>query len=1541
MKITKLRKPFPINFKKRSVRLTILALVLGIFVAKLLLNKATEVKADTLLTFDEGYGTTASDTNVAVTAGTITNAVWKSSEYCVYNNCLYFDGSGDYVTYSDAAVLDMAASDNVTVEGWFRTTDITSGSRTIVSKNNTSTSSDGGYKVTINSSGQIVFGIDSNNTSFPSSSVTSALSYDDNKWHHFAAIKNGTTNISLYIDGGNVGTTSISSTDASNSDSLQIGHDDNGVSSDWLGFLDEIKVLRTARSAAEVKADFTGATPNRGSAVNFGPNNTVVSSGLVGYWPLDSAVNDNSGNGGNLTNNGSTTYVTGKYGNGSEHVPASSQHFNITAAAGDVYYFDSSDTECINGGSVWANSANFIDSDTATYASTTELNTSLYCEGTNAPGTGSTITSVEATFYGCIVDAAGSEAYIEATVLTNDGMESLGTITILDSGTCTIASQTGQLSAPGGGWSWATVSSLEVSVSASDDSNVTTARAAAVTLTVNTGSATSTPVGVKTVSFWTNPDSTTNYYVSLNASSYITSTSGTLASTGFTNPKYYVNGAQTTTIAADTWQHVVVTSESPINASQFYIGRQGSNYYDGTLDEVRLYNSTYGQSEVSKLYNWVPGPLGYWNFDENSGTQKAYDKSTYSYNLDFTSNDASTWTTGKFGSAYFVDGSADYATATPENGSFSVNNYTVGAWIYRKTDSGGIEKIIDNQDADNDGWSLWISSTDKPTCAYNSTDSAGTTSIAVNTWYHIECTSDGSNLKTYVNGIMELSTSITGSISETTDLRVGAQSYGTSEKFAGVIDDAKFYSYPRTPAQVVEDLNAGHPTPGSPVGSVTGYWAFDEGYGTTANDRGPNANALTLSTATSAWTNNGKINKAWDGNGTRYLSRTNDNDFDVGTDDFSFSFWFKSDNIGGSGTQYIINRAIFTEGFAIYGISTGNIVFGVDDDISFGPDASVTSTKMLYDQTWHHIVAVKTGTSKLDLYVDGRLESSTTSSIPTGTLSNDLTFYLGDRDGTDNGDELIGDLDEVKFYRLALTADQVKVEYNLASQTVMGSTSTNASNQSSWSAKDEYCPPGQGSTCTPPVAEWKMDENVGGVLQDSSGNDNPSTLWSGNMSYAPGKFSSGLFFDGADDVVRINPNLAYLDNIGGTSDSYSVTAWFKTTHTANTPQGIVSKIKSASGAYPFRLFISANPKTLNFILTDGTTNCQAVTSGTTSPNVNDGKWHHAAGVWDTVTNFVYIYLDGVFIEKTLCTISDATSFANSDDISIGNARNGGLGDYTQDDFNGYLDQIRIYDYARTQAQIDWEFGHGTPTVGWWKLDDNVSEDAKTLGDSTIWVKHGTTVDGANNTGMDCTVEAKRNKGCDLDGTDDSITMGDNASPHESFLSDGNDFSIAGWFNRDTANSNDVIISKRAGYTNGENGFVIWIDSSTNKLTFEGCDFNVSCDEYMLQSTNTFASPGWNHFVLVWDDDNENNTMFYINGVPETVARTGTFANIGNLGGTVGTINLRLGTLNNGTTDPFDGKIDEIMMFGHALTAQEIKNIYNQGAVRFGPTSGSP
>ena len=161
---------------------------------------------------------------------------------------------------------------------------------------------------------------------------------------------------------------------------------------------------------------------------------------------------------------------------------------------------------------------------------------------------------------------------------------------------------------------------------------------------------------IQTASFWVNPTSTTTYLADLNGTQTITATSGTLAANSFTGATIYVNGVISSTLAASSWQHVVVTSTTAYAASAFAVGKVGANYLNGVIDDVRIYNRVLSPREIRQLADWAPGPVGYWNMDEGSGTS-AQDLSGNARTG--TLNDGPAWAPGKFGKGVKLDGTND------------------------------------------------------------------------------------------------------------------------------------------------------------------------------------------------------------------------------------------------------------------------------------------------------------------------------------------------------------------------------------------------------------------------------------------------------------------------------------------------------------------------------------------------------------------------------------------------------------------------------------------------------------------------------------------------------------------------------------------------------------------------------------------------------------------------------------------------------------------------------------------------------------------
>ncbi len=174
---------------------------------------------------------------------------------------------------------------------------------------------------------------------------------------------------------------------------------------------------------------------------------------------------------------------------------------------------------------------------------------------------------------------------------------------------------------------------------------------------------------------------------------------------------------------------------------------------------------------------------------------------------------------------------------------------------------------------------------------------------------------------------------------------------------------------------------------------------------------------------------------------------------------------------------------------------------------------------------------------------------------------------------------------------------------------------------------------------------------------------------------------------------------------------------------------------------------------------------------------------------------------------------------------------------------------------------------------------------------------------------------------DFDGSAEWLTVADPSSGVLDIV-DGADFTITGWFNRDTFTTDDTIVAKRNGIANTDDGYILYIDDATDQLIFEVSEAG-GTDEYQVASTSTFTATGWNHFAVVWNDSNAAQTEIYVNGKADNGTDTGTIANLGDLSNAVA---FDIGAeSDNG--NPFDGKIDDIKLYGKALSEDAVKRLY--------------
>jgi hypothetical protein len=193
------------------------------------------------------------------------------------------------------------------------------------------------------------------------------------------------------------------------------------------------------------------------------------------------------------------------------------------------------------------------------------------------------------------------------------------------------------------------------------------------------------------------------------------------------------------------------------------------------------------------------------------------------------------------------------------------------------------------------------------------------------------------------------------------------------------------------------------------------------------------------------------------------------------------------------------------------------------------------------------------------------------------------------------------------------------------------------------------------------IAMWKFDKSKGSTVADSSGNANDGIL-KGNPIWQPsvGKFKGALLFDGDGDYVQIGNESSF-----DITNQITVSAWVNISSVPVDWAAIVTK-----GDTAWRLSTDAGDRRFHFAITESIwLNGQRV--------VTANEWHHIAGIYDG--RQMRTYIDGEMDVSRLC---QGNIGSNDYPVYIGeNAQE--TGRY----WNGLIDDVRIYSYALSEAEL--------------------------------------------------------------------------------------------------------------------------------------------------------------------------------------------------------------------------------------------------------------
>ena len=398
-------------------------------------------------------------------------------------------------------------------------------------------------------------------------------------------------------------------------------------------------------------------------------------------------------------------------------------------------------------------------------------------------------------------------------------------------------------------------------------------------------------------------------------------------------------------------------------------------------------------------------------------------------------------------------------------------------------------------------------------------------------------------------------------------------------------------------------------------------WDFDEGSGPVAGDgAGPNDGTLQGDVTWTSDTPDGSGTAlSFDGSGDHVIVPDNTSLHLV--DELTLSAWAKE--ITPHNYAKIISRRSGSY-FYFLGVDNGRPYGGIGD----GSGYEVTGKSLLMSiNHWNHLAfAYDDIQDKMVMHFAGTERPSTvTQNLPTPP---GIDVSIGaDSQGASNF--FMGVIDSVAIYNVAMDANSIRQLYLNHSH---------------------------------PNRVASFDFN--GDASDGSGNGHDGTITGANwVADRFGNPNGALQFDG-NDSVRINDHADLR-----LSQGLTITAWIKET----THRNYAKIVSRRSGTYFYFLGVdNGHPY-------GGIGDGSSYTVTRKSIDMPLDQWHFLAFVFDSPTNQMHIYYDGIYDETT---VSTSLPVLVGVDLSIGGDSEG-----SANFFEGLIDGVAVYDQMLTAEEI--------------------------------------------------------------------------------------------------------------------------------------------------------------------------------------------------------------------------------------------------------------
>ncbi|OHA36110.1 MAG: hypothetical protein A3H57_03190 [Candidatus Taylorbacteria bacterium RIFCSPLOWO2_02_FULL_43_11] len=668
--------------------------------------------------------------------------------------------------------------------------------------------------------------------------------------------------------------------------------------------------------------------------------------------------------------------------------------------------------------------------------------------------------------------------------------------------------------------------------------------------------------------------------------------------------------------------------------------------------------------------------------------------------------------------------------------------------------------------------------------------------------------------------------------------------------------------------------------PGTETGLV-GWWKFDEGSGTTAADASINDNRGTLSGTTKPTWVSGKHGKALSFDGSSgYVDAGNTATLNFGTGSFSYGVWV---NPTGNSSTYDIpiwkgGSSVSINGFDME-LGSAAWTANISDGVSPLKQVSLRALG-IYNKWTHLFVVVDRSANRMIGYVNGVAVGVGTDITGFGSVSGSSRLKM-----SSNGSQyfFLGSLDDVRIYNRALSATEV---YNLykSGETIVNKIQPVRLNQGL-------------------VGYWSFDGNtLYNNVADLSGSGNHGLLQPTNATSSmkvAGKIGQGVKINGVNQYVKGGNAVSVQPG-----QKYSMSIWFKPNR--------ISSSYSSSIAYGAAGVGSLSGITLEHTATGMRFRAKTDTSAETATTVTtlaDNTWHHAVGTREGAT--FSLYIDGAF-SKTMTLDTGAITATNG--VTIGAVNYGANVTW----FKGVLDEARIYNRALNPSEIKALYNMGQATinktpvnrlkeglVGYWTFDGK--DTATNIKDVSGNGNHGLLQ--PTNATSSMKVAGKIGQGLKFNGSTQYVKTGNSSA-----LQISGQFTISAWVKSAKTNSQGIITKHTSSDLTGTGFYLIRNGSNLIFAYYDGSG------NQKTASKGVITNDKWSLFTAYYDGSYIVACIDSVCGTPTPVTGFSP-ANAQNL--TFGAYSYT-GTIN------FNGLIDDVRIYNRALSASEVKQLYNMG-----------